>query len=190
MKNGLIENYILRGFVLTTSMGGRTVICRNRTLWILQTGILLQRIASSKKKAIVCHTRYVMIALMPWTQINRALFSDGGDTAGRSGHDRDDGGSPAGLLGYLPRFLYWPWRLHGMTQCQAKIKGPSINSSTRVIVDDGGLWDIRISVTLPATNAGMEIYPTVNGLRASVGGSAATSDWLCVLGPAESGSAL
>ena len=31
----------------------------------------------------------------------------------------------------------------------------------------------------------MEIYPTVIGLRASVGGSAATSDWLCVLGPAD-----
>ena len=53
MKNGLIENYILRGFILTTSMG--------MTLWILYNGILLQRIASSQKKAIVCHTRYVMI---------------------------------------------------------------------------------------------------------------------------------
>ena len=125
------------------------------------------------------------VALMPLIQINRALFSDGGDTAGRSGHDRDDGGSPAGLLGYLPRCLYWSWSLHGMTQCQAKIKGPSKNRLTRVIVDDDGLWDIRISVTLPATHAGMEIYPAVIGLRASVGGSAATSDWLCVLGPAD-----
>ena len=43
------------------------------------------------------------VALMPLIQINRALFFDGGDTAGGSGHDRDDGGSPAGLLGYLPR---------------------------------------------------------------------------------------
>ena len=77
-----------------------------------------------------------------------------------------------------------------MTQCQAKIKGPSVNILTRVIVDDGGLWDIRISVTLPATHAGMEIYPTVIGRRASVGGSAVPADWLCVLGPAESGSAL
>ena len=49
------------------------------------------------------------VALMPLIQINRALFSDGGDTAGRSGHDSDDDGSPAGLLGYLPRCLYWPW---------------------------------------------------------------------------------
>ena len=54
-----------------------------------------------------------------------------------------------------------------------------------VIVDDGGLWDIRISVTLPATHAGMEIYPTVIGRRASVGSSAGPSDWLCVLGPAD-----
>ena len=61
MKNGLTINYILHGFVLTTSMGGRTVICRYMTLGILQNGILLQRIASSQKKAIVCHTRYVMI---------------------------------------------------------------------------------------------------------------------------------
>ena len=61
MKNGLIENYILRRFVLTTSMGGRTVTDRYMTLWILQNGILLQRIVSSQKKAIVCHTRYVMI---------------------------------------------------------------------------------------------------------------------------------
>ena len=29
------------------------------------------------------------VALMPLIQINRALFSNGGDTAGRSGHDRD-----------------------------------------------------------------------------------------------------
>ena len=72
-----------------------------------------------------------------------------------------------------------------MTQCQAKIKGPYVNRLTRVIVDDGGVWHIRISVTLRATHAGMEIYPTVIGLQASVGGSAATSDWLCVLGPAD-----
>ena len=32
MKNGLIETYILRGFVLTTSMGGGTVICRYMTV--------------------------------------------------------------------------------------------------------------------------------------------------------------
>ena len=62
-----------------------------------------------------------------------------------------------------------------MTQCQSKIKGPSVNRLTRVIVDDSGLWDVRINVTLPATHAGMEIYPTVIGRRASVGGSAAPS---------------
>ena len=85
---------------------------------------------------------YDSVALMPLLQTNRVLFSDGGDTAGRSGHDRDDDGSQAGLLGYLPRCLYWPWSLHGMTQCQAKIKGPVVNILNRVIVDDGGLWDI------------------------------------------------
>ena len=116
------------------------------------------------------------VALKPLIQIIRALFSDDGDTTGRSGHDTDDGGSPAGLLGYLLWCLYWPRGLHGMTQYLAKIKGPSVNILTRVIMNDGGLWDVRISVTLPATYTGMEIHPTVIGLRASVGGSAASSD--------------
>ena len=34
------------------------------------------------------------VALTPLIQIIRALFSDDGDTAGRSGRDTDDGGSP------------------------------------------------------------------------------------------------
>ena len=128
---------------------------------------------------------YDSVALMPLIQTNRVLFSDDGDTAGRSGVNRDDGGSPAGLLGYLSRCLYWPWSLHGMTQCQAKIKGPVENILSRVIVEDGGLWEIWISTTLPVTHAGVEHPPTVIGRRASVGGSAAPSDWPCVLGPAD-----
>ena len=39
------------------------------------------------------------VALMPLIQFIRALFSDGGEKAGRSGHDSDEDGSPAGLLG-------------------------------------------------------------------------------------------
>ena len=127
------------------------------------------------------------VALMPLIKFIRALFSDGGDTAGRSGHDSDDDGSPAGLLGYLPRCLYWPWSLHGMTQCQVEIKGKSANG---VVMYDGGLWDMRSSATRPVMHAETVIYPTVIGLRATVGGSAAKSDWLGDLGPAESGSAL
>ena len=126
---------------------------------------------------------YDSVALMPLIRTNRVLFSDGDDTANRTGHDRDDDGSPAGLLGYLPRRLYWPWSLHGMTQCQAKIKGPVVDILTCVILDDGGLWDIRISVTPPATHAGKGLSPAVIGRRASVGGSAAPADWPCVLGP-------
>ena len=67
----------------------------------------------------VCYDSVTLI------QTNRVLFSDDGDTDGRSGVNRDDGRSPAGLLGYLSQCLYWPWSLHRMTQCQAKIKGPS-----------------------------------------------------------------
>ena len=43
MKNGLFETNIIRGFVLTTSMGGKTAIGRYMTVWILQN-------ASSRKK--------------------------------------------------------------------------------------------------------------------------------------------
>ena len=123
------------------------------------------------------------VALMPLIRTNRALFSDGGDTAGISGHDRDDDGSPAELFGYLPPRLFWPWSLDGMTQCQAKINGPVEDTLRRVILDDGGLWDIQISVTPPATHARKGLSPTLISRRASVGGSAAPTDWRCVLGP-------
>ena len=125
------------------------------------------------------------VGLMPLIQFISALFSDGGDTAGRSGRDSDDDGSTAGLLGYLPRCLYWPWSLHRMTQCQVEIKGTSTNGLSRVVMYDGGLWDMRSSATRPVTYAEMVIYPTVIGLRAAVGGSAAKSDWLGALGPAD-----
>ena len=125
------------------------------------------------------------VTLMPLIQFIRALFSDGGDTAGRSGHDSDEDGSPAGLLGYLPRCLYWPWSLHGMTQCQVEIKGPFANGLPRVVMYDGGLWDMRSSATRLVMHAETVIYPTVIGLRAAVGGSAAKSDWLGALGPVD-----
>ena len=53
-----------------------------------------------------------------------------------------------------------------------------------MIVEDSSLLEIWISATLPAMHAGMELPPMVMGSRASVGSSAAPSDWLCVLGPA------
>ena len=54
MDYGLFETNSLRGFVLTTSMGGKTVMGRYMTVWILQNGILSQRIASSRKKETGC----------------------------------------------------------------------------------------------------------------------------------------
>ena len=41
---------------------------------------------------------YDSVALMPLIQTNRVLFSDGDDTANRTGHDMDDDGSPAELF--------------------------------------------------------------------------------------------
>ena len=71
-----------------------------------------------------------------------------------------------------------------MMQCQVEIKGPSANGLSRVVMYDGGLWDMRSSAIQPVTHAETVIYPTVIGLRAAVGGSAAKSDWLGALGPA------
>ena len=132
---------------------------------------------------VVC---YDSAALMPLIRINRVLFSDGDHTANIAEQDRDYDGSPAGLLGYLPRRLYWPWSLDAMTQCQAKINGPDVDTLSCVTLDDGGRWDMRISVTPPAMHAGKGLSPALIGRRTSVGGSAAPADWPCVLGPADS----
>ena len=70
-----------------------------------------------------------------------------------------------------------------MTQCQEEIKGPFENGLSRVVMYDGGVWDMQSSATLPVTHAETVMYPTVIGLRAAVGGSAAKSDWLGALGP-------
>ena len=75
---------------------------------------------------------YDSICLMPLIRINRVLFSDGDDAANRTEYHRDYDGSPTGLLGYLPRRLYWPWSLDGMTQYQAKINGPFVDTLPRM----------------------------------------------------------
>ena len=111
------------------------------------------------------------VGLMPLIRINRFLFSDGDDMANRTKYDRDYNGSPAGLLGYLPRRLYWPWSLDGMTQYQAKINGPFVDTLPRMTLNNGGRWDVRISVTPPATHAGKVPSPALIGRRTSVGGS-------------------
>ena len=82
------------------------------------------------------------------------------------------------LLGYLPRRLYWLWSLHGMTQCQAKIKGSVVYRLNHMILDGGGLWDIRISVTPPATHAGKGLSPSVIDTRPIT-----HCDWPCVPSP-------
>ena len=97
---------------------------------------------------------YDSVCLMPLVRINMFLFSDGDDTASGTEYDRDCDSSPDRLLGYLPRRLYWPWSLDGMTQYQAKINGPYVDTLPRMTLKDGGRWDVRISVTLPATHAG------------------------------------
>ena len=61
-------------------------------------------------------------------------------------------GSPAGLLGCLPRRLYWLWGVDRMTQCQAKINEPYLDILSRITLNDGGRWNVRISVTPPATH--------------------------------------
>ena len=126
------------------------------------------------------------VCLMPLIWISTFLFSDGDDTANRTEYDKYYDGSPAGLLGCLPRRLYWPWSLDGMTQYQAKINGPYLDTLPRMTLNDGGRWDVWISVTPPATHAGRGPSLALIGRRASVGGSAAPADWPCALTPEDS----
>ena len=128
---------------------------------------------------------YDSVCLMPLIRINMFLFSDGDDTANRTEYDKDYDGSPAGLLGCIPRRLYWPCSLDGMTQYQAKINGPYLDTLPRMTLNDGSRWDVRISVTPPATHAGRGPSLALIGHRASVGGSAAPTDWPCALSPVD-----
>ena len=48
-------------------------------------------------------------------------------------------------------------------------------------LNDGGRWDVRISITPPATHAGRGLSLTLIGRCTSVGGSAALADWPCAL---------
>ena len=105
------------------------------------------------------------------------LFSDGDEMANRTGYDRDDDGSPAGLFCCLPRRLYLLWVMDGMTQYQTKINGPYSDILLRKTMNDGGRRDVRISITPPATHAVRGFSLTLIGRRASVGGSAGLADW-------------
>ena len=82
---------------------------------------------------------YDSVCLMPLIRINMFLFSDGDDMANRIEYDKDYDGFPAGLLGYLPQRLYWPWSLDRMTQYQAKINGPYVDTLPRMTLKVGGM---------------------------------------------------
>ena len=101
-------------------------------------------------------------------------------TVNRTGYDGDYDGSPAGLLGCLPRRLYVLW--DGMTQCQTKINGPYSDILLCKTMNDGGRRDVWISDTPPATHGMKGFSLALIGRRASVGGSAVLADWPCVLG--------
>ena len=129
---------------------------------------------------------YDCVCLMPLIRITMPLFSDGDETANRTGYDRDYDGSPAGLLGCLPRRLYLLWVMDGMTQCQTKINGPYSDTLLYKTMNDGGRRDVRISITPTATHAGRGFSLTLIGHRASVGGSAGLADWPCMLSAVDS----
>ena len=121
--------------------------CTNARIHILWPTRVLPPTTSTATHA-VC---YDCVCLMPLIQITMFLFSDGDETANRTGYDRDYHSSPAGLLGCLPRRLCWLWVVDGMTQCEAKINGPYLDIFPHMIMNDGGRWDVRISITPPGT---------------------------------------
>ena len=110
------------------------------------------------------------------------LSSDGDGTVNRTGHDRDYDGSPAGLLGCLPRRLCLLWVMEGMTKLQTKINRPYSDILLRKTMDGGGWRDVWISHTPPATLAVKGFSLALIGRWASVGGSVGLGDWPCALG--------
>ena len=125
---------------------------------------------------------YDCVCLMPLIRITIPLFSDGDGMVNRTGYDGDYDGSPAGLLGCLPRRLYLLWVMDRMTQHQTKINGPYSDILLRKTMNDSGRRDVWISDTPPATLAVKGFSLALIGRRASVGGSAGLADWPCVLG--------
>ena len=67
---------------------------------------------------------YDCICLMLLIRSTITLFSEGDGMVAITGYDGGYDGSPAGLLGCLPRCLYSLWVMNGMTQHQMKINGP------------------------------------------------------------------
>ena len=56
-----------------------------------------------------------------------SLSYDGDGMVKWTGHDGGYDCSPAGILGCLPRFLYSPWVMDGMTQYLTKINRPGLD---------------------------------------------------------------
>ena len=119
---------------------------------------------------------------MPLLRITVPLFSDGDGTVAITGYDGGYDGSPAGLLGCLPRCLYSLLVMNGMTQHQMKINGPNSDILVRRTIDDRGRRGVCISNTPPPTLPVKGLSTVLIGRRASVGGSESRTDWLCALG--------
>ena len=108
MKNGLFETNILRGFVLTTSMGGRTVIGRYMTVWILQNGILQQRSASSRKKATGCRANFPP-ADVPPADVPPEVVQNATSDMTLSNMDNDENPEKCEHEEWINRKLHSPW---------------------------------------------------------------------------------
>ena len=107
---------------------------------------------------------------------------DGDGTVAITGYDGGYDGSPAGLLGCLPRRLFSLWVMNGMTQHQMKINGLDSDILIRRTMDDNGRRGVWISDTPPATLTVKGFSPALIDCRASVGGSEGLADWPCALG--------
>ena len=119
------------------------------------------------------------ICLMPLLRSTVPLFSDGDGTVAITGYDEGYDGSPAGLLGCLPRCLYSMWVMNGMTQHRTKINGPYSDIFVHRTMDDRGRRGVWISDTPPATLPVMGLSTVSIGRRATVGGSEGLTDWPC-----------
>ena len=112
MGDVLIVAYILLGSGWGNSIVGETV--RYRRMPIRGSYPKLTNCRHTEDMDCLPHAVcYDCVCLMPLIWITMPLSSDGDGTVNRTGHDRDYDGSPAGLLGCLPRRLCLLWGYGG-----------------------------------------------------------------------------
>ena len=99
-----------------------------------------------------------------------------------TGYSEADGCAPVGNFGYLPRCLYSPLVMNGMTQYLTEIRGPGCGMMLSKTMYSGGRRWVCTRVTPPEACSAGRTSSTLIGRRTSGGGSVRHTDCVRVIG--------